>query len=261
MWKRSAAQRLRLLATLAAADLDDHVLAVVGVAGHEQLAELARRARRAAPPWSSISLSRYSRISASASPASISRASASSVVGGAVRAVRLDDRLQLDVATAGRRARPAGRRTRRSPESCDSSFSSSVSRSARRSNTPTSVPARSSPGTRTGPGSRAGAGPFTCSVWQMAQPVNRAGATTAAAATGCSTEHGVTGVTGVTRRHGRSGPHTRRRRSCSCCRLRSAPRTSTRRQPAGCARPSHRQCRVVRVDLSRASDFTSTPSQ
>ena len=68
-----------LLAALAAADLDDDVLAVVGVARDEQLAQPRRRARRARPPWSAISLSRYSRISASDSPPSISRASARSV--------------------------------------------------------------------------------------------------------------------------------------------------------------------------------------
>ena len=52
-----------LLAALPTADLDDDVLALVGIAGHEQLAEPRRRARRAALPWSAISRRRGSRAS------------------------------------------------------------------------------------------------------------------------------------------------------------------------------------------------------
>ena len=90
-----------LLAALAAADLDDHVLAVVGVLGDEQLAQPARRARRAAPPSPRPPRPRYSRISASDSPLEHLAGVGEVGLGGAVRPVRLDDRLQLRVATAG----------------------------------------------------------------------------------------------------------------------------------------------------------------
>ena len=102
-----------LFAALAAADLDDHVLAVVGVAGHEQLAQLGVELAEERLPSRRSRSSRYSRISASDSPSSISRASASSSSVARYDRYASTTGFSSDMATAGRRARPAGRRTRR----------------------------------------------------------------------------------------------------------------------------------------------------
>ena len=109
-----------------------------GSAGHEQLAQPRVELVELGAPSSPISLSRYSRISASDSPSSISRASASSVSVARYCAVGVDDRLQLRQSPArGRGGLLVAGRVELGE--LDSSFSSSVSRSASRSNTRTSV--------------------------------------------------------------------------------------------------------------------------
>ena len=98
---RSPAQRLASSPPSAPADLDDHVLAVVGIARHEQLAQLGVERGDAPSP------SRRSRCGGThasrrrISPLEHLLRVVEILLGGLVRAVRLDDRLQLGVAASG----------------------------------------------------------------------------------------------------------------------------------------------------------------
>ena len=129
-----------LLTALAAADLDDDVLAASGSRGTSSSRSFASSSSAEARLLGARSRSRGTRASRRRTRRRASRAPRRGPCPvAAVVAVRLDDRPQLGQPRAPRRPPPAGRRTRRARRAAIPASPVSVSRSASRSNTSTRV--------------------------------------------------------------------------------------------------------------------------